>query len=53
MTRGPYLDGADVAPPPLGYKVAGMAADYMAEQTYYTHAFYRTDLATNVTVTVR
>lgn len=28
--EGDYLDGADEAPPPLGYMLAGMASDYAA-----------------------
>lgn len=29
--EGPYLDGADVAPPPLGYLAAGMVSSYASE----------------------
>lgn len=28
--EGPYLDGADVAPPPLGHLAAGMVSSYMS-----------------------
>lgn len=29
--EGPYLDGADVAPPPLGFLAAGMVSSYTSE----------------------